>query len=122
MRDAATAWVDGYVRAWRSNEPSDIGALFTDDARYRAGPADEPIVGRDAIVAWWLEHADAPDDAAFSFEVIGADGPTCFVQGVSTYRAAGDEPERIYDNLWVIELTDEGRARAFTEWYIRRRR
>ena len=121
MRDAVAAWVDAYVRAWRSNEPDAIGALFTDDATYRASPSGEPAVGRDAIVGWWLEHADGPDDATFSYEVIGVDGPRAFVRGVTTYRAAGDQPERTYDNLWVIDLDGDGRARAFTEWYIRRR-
>ena len=121
MRDAATAWVDGYVRAWRSNEPADIAALFTDDARYLASPSGEPVVGRDAIVAWWLENADGPDDATFSFDVIGIDGSRVFVQGAATYRAGDDQPERTYDNLWVIDLAGDGRATAYTEWYIRRR-
>jgi uncharacterized protein (TIGR02246 family) len=121
MRDAVVAWVDAYVAAWRSNEPDAIGALFTDDAMYLASPSSEPAVGRKTIVAWWLEHADGPDDATFSFDVVGVDGPRAFVQGVTTYRATDDHPERTYDNLWVIDLTDDGRAESFTEWYIRRR-
>ena len=121
MRDRAAAWVDGYVRAWRSNEPEAIGALFTDDASYLASPSGDAAVGRDAIVSWWIEHADGPDDATFSYEVIGVDGARAFVQGVTTYRAGGEQPERTYDNLWVIDLADDGRARSFTEWYIRRR-
>ena len=71
--------------------------------------------------AWgWLENADGPDDAMFSFEVVGFDEARAFVQGVTVYRANDDRPERTYDNLWVIDLTDDGRASAFTEWYIRR--
>jgi uncharacterized protein (TIGR02246 family) len=121
VHDAATAWVDGYVRAWRSNEPDDIAALFTDDARYLASPGGDAVVGRDAIVAWWLENADGPDDTTFSFHVIGVDGSRAFVQGATTYRATDDQPERTYDNLWVIDLSDDGRASSYTEWYIRRR-
>jgi uncharacterized protein (TIGR02246 family) len=120
VRDAATAWVDGYVRAWRSNDPEDIGGLFTDDARYLSSPSGEPAVGRDAIVAWWIENADGPDDATFTFEVIGVDGARAFVQGATTYRADADQPERTYDNLWVIDLADDGRASSYTEWYHRR--
>ena len=121
MRDVASAWVDAYVRAWRSNDPDDIGKLFTDDARYLASPAGDPVKGRDAIVAWWLQNADGPEDASFSFDVIGIDGTRAFVQGVTVYRAGGDEPERTYDNLWVIDHTDDGRVSSYTEWYIRRR-
>jgi len=121
MRDVASAWVDAYVRVWRSNDADDIGGLFTDDARYLASPSADPVTGRDAIVAWWLENADGPEDATFSFDVIGVDGTRAFVQGVTVYRADGDEPERTYDNLWVIDLADDGRASSYTEWYIRRR-
>ena len=120
MHDALTAWVEGYERAWRSNAPDDIAVLFTDEARYLASPSSEAIVGRDAIVGWWLAHADGPDDATFSYEVIGVDGRRGFVQGVTNYRASGDQPERTYDNLWVIDLADDGRASSYTEWYHRR--
>ena len=33
-----------------------IGDLFGDDAEYRYHPWDEPVIGRDAIVADWLER------------------------------------------------------------------
>lgn len=36
--DDLTTWVDGYVRAWASNDPDDIGRLFTDDATYYTAP------------------------------------------------------------------------------------
>ena len=121
MRDALAAWVEGYERAWRSNDRDDIASLFTDDARYLPRPVGETITGRERIVEWWLANADGPGDATFSFEVLGVDGRRGFVQGVTTYRASGDEPERIYDNLWVIDLADDGRADAYTEWYVRRR-
>jgi hypothetical protein len=115
------AWVEGYVRAWGTNDPDDIGGLFADDAEYRTSPSGEPWSGRDAIVAGWLEHRDEPGDATFSFQVIGVDGSRGFVQGATIYRADGDQPERTYDNLWVIDLDGEGRATSFTEWYVRRR-
>jgi hypothetical protein len=123
MTDPVTArtWVEGYVRAWRSNDRGEIGALFTDDATYRASPDGEPITGRESIIGWWLENADAPDETTFSFDVIGTDGPRAFVQGVTVYRAKDDRPARTYDNLWVIDLADDDRASAFTEWYMRRR-
>jgi ketosteroid isomerase-like protein len=120
VRDELTAWVDGYERAWRSNDRDEIAALFAEDARYLASPSSEAVVGRDAIVEWWLANADAPDDARFSYEVIGVDGRRGFVQGVTVYRASADQPERTYDNLWVIDLADDGRARSYTEWYHRR--
>jgi hypothetical protein len=38
----ARAWVEGYVRAWNSNDPAAIGALFSEDAAYHTEPYGEP--------------------------------------------------------------------------------
>jgi hypothetical protein len=27
---------------------------------------------------------------------------------------------RLYDNIWFVELDADGRARRFTEWYMKR--
>ena len=54
--DQVRRWVDAYLTAWASNDPADVEALFTADATYRHRPYRPPVVGRDAIVADWLEH------------------------------------------------------------------
>ena len=38
MADVVTTWIEGYVRAWNSNDPDDIGSLFTMDAEYSTAP------------------------------------------------------------------------------------
>jgi len=48
-------WLDGYVGAWKTYDEGAIGALFSEDAKYRFYPWDQPIRGRAAIVANWLE-------------------------------------------------------------------
>lgn len=35
-------------------DPEEVAALFAEDVEYRYHPYDEPIVGRDAVVASWL--------------------------------------------------------------------
>jgi len=52
MTDSTTVstWIDGYRRAWDSNAPDDIRALFTENAEYRTAPFVDPRVGQDAIV------------------------------------------------------------------------
>ena len=37
MTTAAEKWVDSYVRAWTTNEPDDIRAVFTEKAATRGG-------------------------------------------------------------------------------------
>ncbi len=46
--DDIERWLQGYLRAWESNDPEDIGRLFTDEAQYHTAPHREPWTGRDA--------------------------------------------------------------------------
>jgi ketosteroid isomerase-like protein len=105
-------WVDGYVRAWNSNDPADIGALFTDDARYYTAPFREPWRGREQIVQGWLDRRDEPGDATFEWQPVLATGELAIVQGVTGYA------DETYSNLWVIRLDPSGRCHEFTEWWM----
>ncbi len=113
MSEALNSWMDGYQRAWESNDPADIRALFTEDAEYRTRPQAEPWRGQDEIVAGWIEHRDEPGDATFEWDTVAVTHGTAVVRGVTDY-ADGDR----YHNLWVIEMADDGRARSFTEWWM----
>lgn len=114
----AADWIEGYKKAWASNAPSDIGALFTDDAIYITSPTSPPRVGVEAIIAGWIEDADQPGDATFEYDVLSDDGALALVQGVTDYSAAGNP---VYDNLWIIRFAPDGRATHFTEWYMERK-
>ncbi|TXK19803.1 nuclear transport factor 2 family protein [Homoserinibacter sp. GY 40078] len=114
QRDEVARWMAGYRTAWESNEPDEIRALFTPDAEYRYEPFGEPVVGVEAIVASWLESADKPGETEFSWELAGIDGDTAFIDGRTDYPE-----DRRYANLWVIVFAPDGRARSFTEWYMR---
>jgi hypothetical protein len=108
-------WIDGYVRAWNSNEPEDIGALFSDDAEYRTAPFREPVRGRQAIVAEWLELKDEPGSATFDWQPLLDTPELAIVTGTTTYVGP---PQTAYSNLWVIRLDESGRCREFTEWWM----
>jgi ketosteroid isomerase-like protein len=114
-----TAWMTGYLKAWDSNEPDDIRALFTEDARYLTAPFVPPRVGHDAIVDGWLDDRDEPGDHTFEWSIVGIDGDVAFVEGETQYLG-GDDGERAYANLWVIRFTGDGRASSYTEWYMRK--
>jgi hypothetical protein len=118
MKDAITAWMEKYVTAWTSNVPGDIEALFTEGAVYECRPHDDDAWrGRGQIVERWIAAGDQPEDWTFSWELLGTDEDTAFVQGLTVYR--GDRPT--YDNLWIIRLAPDGRAFRFTEWYMARK-
>jgi hypothetical protein len=107
-------WVEGYQRAWNSNDPEQIGALFTDDARYYTEPFATPWRGRPAIVDAWLDRKDEPGQASFDWQPLVITPDVSVVVGTTTYR----DPPKVYSNLWVIRLDPEGRCREFTEWWM----
>lgn len=115
MTSAGERWVQGYVEAWRSNDAEQIGELFTTDARYLTSPDAEPRVGREAVVAGWLEDRDEPGSWTFEWTIVREDEGFLVVQGRTQYPS-----ERDYLNLWIIRLDRDGRAREFTEWYMPR--
>ena len=128
-RDAAQSWLDRYVGAWLSYEPDEIASLFSDGVAYRYHPYDEPVVGRDAVVASWLGEAasdsestrDAPGTYEAAYHPVAVDGDTVVATGTSRYRdVPGGPVVRTYDNCFVIRFDHEGRCREFTEYYVRR--
>jgi ketosteroid isomerase-like protein len=122
-------WLDAYLEAWRSYDRERIEALFSTDVRYRYHPYDEPIAGREAVVASWLgegEHEgaserDAPGTYDGSYRPAAVDGDVAVAVGTSTYtERPGGPVTEIYDNCWVIRFDAAGRCREFTEWYMKR--
>jgi len=110
-------WMQAYIRAWNSNEPGDIGSLFTGDALYHTGPFDEPWRGREAIVAGWLDRKDTPGSFNFRYQLLAAEDSLAVVRGWTRYL----EPPREYSNIWLIRFDDQGFCSEFTEWWVKRK-
>jgi ketosteroid isomerase-like protein len=120
-RSDVQAWLDRYVAAWRSNDRAEILALFTEDAvyGYRPWDSDEKTVrGSEAIADNWLEQPDAPDAWDANYEPFAVEGDRAVALGWSRYAAAGDQPEQLYHNAYVLEFAPDGRCRAFHEFYM----
>lgn len=119
--DEVQAWLDRYVEAWRSSDPSDIGALFSDDATYRYHPYDtddDVLHGREAITADWLENPDDPESWNAHYEPYAVDGDRAVATGTSHYRARDGKPEQTYWNCYLLRFDAEGRCADFTELYM----
>jgi SnoaL-like domain len=108
-------WVEKYVTAWNSNDPEDIGGLFTDGADYFTEPYAAPWRGRDEIVREWLEDKDEPGETEFSHEIIAVQDNLGFLRGKTVYKT----PPRTYENLWEITLDSSGAATRFVEWWMK---
>ena len=122
-RETAATWLRAYVRAWETYDPDAVADLFSDDATYSYFPFDEPIRGRLAIVASWLEGKDPAGTYEARYEPVAIDGTLAVAQGRSRYfkDASKTELVREYDNVFLIEFDDEDRCRSFREWYMRPR-
>jgi uncharacterized protein (TIGR02246 family) len=119
-RPAIEEWVSDYVRAWSTDDPEAIGALFADDARYFTAPYRQPLTGRDAIVRWWIEQRESALRWTFEHQTIACEGDLCVVQGKTTYTADGSpaaKPE-VFHNIWLVTLGGDGRAKEFVEYWM----
>jgi len=128
-RATAQAWLDRYVAAWMSYEPDAIAELFSTDVAYRYHPYDEPIVGRDAVVASWLGDSDAegassrdePGTYDATYSPVAVDSDVVVATGTSTYRESPGGPvTHVFENCFVMRFDDSGQCREFTEYYIKR--
>ena len=117
-------WLDAYVAAWKSYHREEIAALCAHDVSYSYHPYDQPVQGRDAVVAAWLGEGD-PDVASSrdlpgsydaSYQPVAVDGEVAVAVGTSTYT----NPPAVYHNCYVIRFDSDGRCREFTEWFMKR--
>ena len=123
-RDDVQRWLDAYIAAWRTYDPTAIGDLFSEAADYRYHPWDEPLRGRDAIVRAWVapegneSQRDEPDTWEARYEPYAVEGNRAVAVGWSRYVAQGDMPEKLYHNCYLLEFDGDGRCRTFTEYFV----
>jgi SnoaL-like domain len=115
------AWLDRYVAAWKTYDPAQIGDLFSPDAEYRYHPQDEPVRGRDAIVASWLDGPDPVGTYDARYRPLAIDGENHVASGWSRYFAADGSPRDEYWNIYLCHFDAAGRCTSFTEWWIQNR-
>jgi hypothetical protein len=107
--EAITHWVEGYLRAWESNVPSDIAALFTGHAEYHESPFEPHWVGRERIIAGWRSRWDWQQGGwTFDWSISAVEGMTVVITGVGQYTELGD-----FDNVWTVTFDESGLCSRF---------
>lgn len=117
-RSDLEAWLARYRRAWTTDDPAEVAALFTEDASYSPWPFSASWQGREAIVEKWLDRGDSKRGWSFEHEILAVEGDTGVVRGTTHYDPHEDEPEATYSNIWLVRLDPVGRAREFAEWWV----
>lgn len=105
-------WLDRYVQAWRTYDGELIGDLFTEDASYRYHPTDDPVIGREEIVASWQQDRDSTGSWSAEYAPWLVAGNRAIATGQTRY---GDG--RRYWNLFQMVFED-GRCCEFVEWFL----
>ncbi len=118
---AVSAWLDGYVQAWKTYDKEAIGALFSEDAVYYYGPFHEPVKGREAIVASWLEQPDQAGTYDAHYEPVLIEGDSAVTNGRSRYfEQDGKTFKTEWDNVFILRFDEQGRCKEYREWYMER--
>ena len=106
-------WIEGYLKAWRTNDPEDIG---------RSSPRRPVLHGATpGAVAGASGHHRRVDRTEGRAGPVGlpsrdrGSGRRCGLRpGLD--RLSGQPTA--YSNLWVIRLDQDGRCSEFTEWWM----
>lgn len=114
----ATAWAAAYFTAWRTNDASAVGSLFSEDAVYSYGPFRPPAVGRDEIVQRWVDNAP-PSDLTAQWEVIAVAGDAAVIHWVVSFRDGN--ALTTMDGVLIVRFDEHGRCREHREWYVEQR-
>jgi len=113
-REQVQTWLDAYIDAWMTYDEAAIEALFTAEATYAYHPYDDPIRGREAIVAAWTSERDELGSWEAGYAPLLIEGNRVVATGETRYADG-----RRYSNLFVMTFDDDGCCREFVEWYVR---
>jgi ketosteroid isomerase-like protein len=114
-------WLDGYVKAWKTYDKEAIGTLFSEDVVYYYGPYQEPVKGRTALVASWLEQPDEAGTYDAHYEPVLIEGDRVVTNGRSQYfEQDGKTLKTEYDNIFLLQFDAQGQCKEYREWYMER--
>ena len=116
--EAVDRWMEAYKAAWISNVPSEVAALFTEDAVYAVSPFAESWTGRDEIVRRWV--AGIRQDVDMTYEVLSVQEDKAIIHWHVFTRNVGDPVRVEYDGVLVVRFAPDGRCSEHREWYFRR--
>ena len=92
--DYATAGnlVATFGRAWETFDGDLVVSLFTETAEYHEDPFEPPLIGHNAIRAYWLDAAKSQDQVEFTTERHWVSGDTILAACHASYveRPSGD--------------------------------
>lgn len=107
-------------RAWEGRDPDALLELYATDAEFRIDPFLEPMIGLNAIRAYWNDVVSSQDHIEFDAERVWVSGSTVLGSwhAALTERASADRVR--VRGFSTMELDEQGRIVRMREWPVRR--
>ncbi len=113
-------WLDAYGRAWETRDAEAAADLFAEDATYRVSPFEEPMRARSAILEYWSNVARSQEQIRFGSEILAVNEGIGVARWWASFVRIPSKARVELDGIFVVALDEDGRAKAFREWWHRR--
>ena len=108
-----------FARAYETFDGDLVVSLFSDDAEYHEDPFSPPIVGHNAIRAYWLDGSATQDQVEFTIERHLVSGDTIVAVWHMSYVVRNDGGTRRASGVLILE-TRNGKIERLREWWHER--
>ena len=109
-----------FARAYETFDGDLVVSLFSDDAEYHEDPFSPPIVGHNAIRAYWLDGGETQDQVEFTIERHLVSGDTIVAIWHMSYVVRADGERHRASGVLILE-TRNGKIERLREWWHERR-
>jgi nuclear transport factor 2 (NTF2) superfamily protein len=82
-------WLEGYRTAWEGRDADAAAALFTEDARYRQQPYEDPHRGRQGVHDYWTTVTATQSDIRLRYGTPVVTGNRAAVEWWATLKNDG---------------------------------
>jgi hypothetical protein len=110
-------WLTVYGKASEENDPQASADLFALDAHYYESPFDKPMIGREAIFAYWHKGAQTLKDKISCHEILAVKDNMGIAHWQSRFTVIESGKRLALDCLFVVEFDETGLCQTFREWW-----
>lgn len=114
-------WLAAYGMAWEEGDPQKAADLFAGEASYQVTPFDDPMVGKNAIQAYWQAGpGNSHQGTSFTYRIISVRGNEGIAHWKASFRRVNTSKLVELDGILVAEFDDSALCSDFKEWWHRR--
>ena len=110
--------LETFGRAWETFDGDLIVSLFSDDAEYHADPFGPPMVGHNAIRAYWLDGYRTTEQVEFTVERHWVSGGTVLCAWHASYVQQADGARVRLAGFMTWDLAPDERIAKLREWTV----